>query len=74
MEKEFAQIGEDWQEGVIEPLTGDEEEAARSYINKKLIEWKISSGDEYLDQEIMRAWDEWNATDEAAEFVAKRKL
>ena len=61
MENKIAQIGTDWQEGVREPLTGQEEEAARNYINGKLAEWNISQDDENLNDYIMRAWDEWTA-------------
>ncbi len=68
MNNKFAQIGTDWQEGVADPLTGEEEEAARNYINKKLVEWKIVDGDENVNDFISRAWDEWVATPEAVKF------
>lgn len=72
METKIAQIREDWQEGVADPLTGDEEEAAFNYINKKLTEWQISEDDENVNDYITRAWDEWVATDEADGFRAKK--
>jgi hypothetical protein len=59
MTQEIAQIGTDWQDGVQEPLTGEEEERARSYINNKLREWQIPEDDENINDYIMRAWDEW---------------
>jgi hypothetical protein len=68
MENKFAQINTDWQEGVAEPLTGEEEEAARNYINKKLVEWKITDDDENVNDYIVRAWEEWVATPEAVKF------
>jgi hypothetical protein len=71
MKNKIAQIGTDWQEGVPEPLDGDEEEAARNYINKKLAEWKISEDSENLNDFIARAWDEWTATPEAVAFNQK---
>ena len=61
MRNKIAQIGTDWQEGIPEPLVGEEEESARNYINKKLAEWEISQDNENLNDYIMRAWDEWTA-------------
>lgn len=65
---EIAQIDENWQDGTIQPLTGDEEESARDFINEKLQEWEIREGDENLNDYIFRAWDEWVASDEAGNF------
>ena len=58
-EMEFAQIGTDWQQEAANPLTGEEEESARDYINSKLIKWEIALGDENINDYIMRAWDEY---------------
>ena len=65
----IVQLPDDWQEGFAEPLTGDEEEAARTYIDNRLREWGITDDEEDPNIYIMRAWDEWIATDEAQAFA-----
>ena len=69
MENKIAQIGTDWQDGVPEPLYGEEEAAARNYINGKLLQWGIAADDDNLNDYIVRAWDEWITTDEASSYL-----
>lgn len=68
----IAQIGEDWQEGVYEPLSGDEELSARTFINVRLVQWGITTDDNNLNDYIARAWDEWTSTPDAAKFLKQR--
>ena len=65
---DVAQLSENWQDGQKDPLTGDEEESAREFINNKLSEWGIMEDNDNLSTYIAEAWDEWIATDEAASF------